>query len=231
MSRETTMFAKVRLFNAMAAFDQAMALSNASKAGAAVFVGAVQFGVLMIVSEILYSAYGTGGYSVSANYVSDLGATCPIGAGGGACYIPPSAMLFDASVALLGLTFIACAYFMQRAFRWTPSTVSLALTGIGALGVGIFPETAEPFHGIFSLMTFLFAGLSAVLTARFQRKPTSYFSRILGLVTLLALVAVVGGMNLGLGNGGIERIVIYPVLFWAVGFGAYMMASEETLHV
>jgi len=208
-----------------------MGLSNAAKGGAVVFVGAVQFGFFVVLSEILYSAYGTGGYNVSANYVSDLGANCAGGSATfGACFIPPSATLFDASTAVLGLAFLVGAFFIQRAFKWRPATVLLALAGIGALGVGVFPETAGALHGIFSLVVFLFAGLSAVFTARFQKKPISYFSRILGLLTLLALIFVVGGINLGLGNGGIERMVVYPVLFWAVGFGAHLMATEETLY-
>jgi hypothetical protein len=32
-----------------------MALSNAAKSGSAIFVGTVQFGIFLIVSEILYS--------------------------------------------------------------------------------------------------------------------------------------------------------------------------------
>ncbi len=199
-------------------------LSNAAIAGAAIFVGSLQFGIFLVVSEILYSAYGAGGYSVSTNYVSDLGATCP---GGGACYIPPSSVLFDASTALLGVLLIVGAYFIRRAFRWTPATVLLALAGIGALGVGLFPETTGIFHSIFALIAFLFAGLSAVVTARFQKKPMSYFSIILGLTTLAMLVLFVVGVNLGLGNGGIERMVIYPVLFSFVGFGGHLMAKED----
>jgi hypothetical membrane protein len=116
-----------------------MILSNAAKSGVAIFIGAVQFGVLLIVSEILYSAYGTSPYSVSANYISDLGSKCP--ASGGVCYIPPSALLFDSSIALLGLLLLAGAYFFHRAFKWAPATTMIALAGIGALGVGLFPET------------------------------------------------------------------------------------------
>ncbi len=204
-----------------------MALSNAAKAGATIFVGAVQFGIFLIVSEILYSAYGTGGYSVASNYVSDLGANCP---NSGACYIPPSAMLFDASIAILGLLIILGAYFLHRAFRWMPATGLVAIAGIGALGVGLFPETTGIWHSIFSLIVFLFAGLSAIVTARFQKKPLFYFSIILGVGTLVALLLYVGGTYLGLGAGGMERMVVYPVLLWAVGFGGHLMGMEDMTH-
>lgn len=202
-----------------------MGLSNASKAGIAIFVGAVQYALFWILSEIIYSAYGTNGYSESANYISDLGANCP--SGGGPCYIPPSALLYDSTIVILGLLILVCAYFLYRAFHWKPAAVLIGLAGIGCIGVGVFPETAGFLHGLFSLITFLFAGLSAVVTAGFQKKPLSYFSAILGALTLIALVLYVGGVYAGIGAGGMERIVVLPVLLWAVAFGGHLMASEE----
>ncbi len=203
-----------------------MALSNAAKSGVAIFVGAVQFGVFLIVSEILYSAYGAPVYSVSANYVSDLGATCQ---SSGACYIPPSALLFDSSIALFGLLILVGAYFLHRAFSWMPATGLVALAGIGALGVGLFPETTGIWHSLFSLIVFLFAGLSAVVTYKFQKAPMSFFSIILGIMTLIALLLYVPGVYLGLGAGGMERMVVYPTLLWAVAFGGHLMASEDKM--
>jgi hypothetical membrane protein len=211
-----------------------MALSNASKAGIAIFVGAVQFSISLILSEIVYSTSGplnTSGsgnttgyiYSVSNNYVSDLGANCRT-----TCTAVPSAYLFDISIALLGLLILVGGYYLNRAYHWKPATIVVALAGIGALGVGLFPETTGIWHSLFSLVVFLFAGLTAVVTAGFQKKPMSYFSIILGLVALAALVLYIGGEYLGLGAGGMERMVVYPVLVWFLGFGGHMMAAEDT---
>ncbi len=201
-----------------------MALSNAAKAGVAVFFWAAQFGIFLIVAEAYYPLY-----SVSGNYVSDLGANCP--SGGGPCVInEPTSLIFNASIVLLGLSSLVGAYFIQRAFHWRPATGLIFVAGIGALGVGLFPETTGAVHGIFSLIVYLFSGLSAVVLARFQRKPMFYFSIILGLTTLFALIGYVGGIDLGLGVGGMERMVVYPVLLWAVGFGGHLMAMDDTPH-
>jgi hypothetical membrane protein len=198
-----------------------LALSNASKAGVAIFVGAVQFGICLILAEIYYP-----NYNVSTNYISDLGATCPTQQ---TCVVnQPTATIFDVSIALLGVLILIGAYFLQRAYGWKPASVMMALAGIGALGVGLFPETTGIVHSIFSLVVFLFAGLSALVTARFQKKPLFYFSIILGLVTLAAEVLRIGNEYLGLGPGGMERMVAYPVLLWAVGFGGYLMATADT---
>lgn len=196
-----------------------MALSDASKAGVAIFVGAVQFSIGLILAEIYYP-----GYDVSANYISDLGATCPAS---GPCVInQPTSNIFNFSIILLGLLTIVGAYFLQKAFRWKPASVMVAIAGVGAMGVGLFPETTGVWHGIFSLVVFLFAGLTALVTARFQKKPMFYFSIILGLATLLALFLYVGSIYEGLGPGGMERMVAYPVLIWSIGFGGHMMAMD-----
>ncbi len=203
-----------------------LALSNASKAGTAIFVGTAQFAFFFIVSEILYSASGSGGYSVSGNYISDLGANCP--SSGGACYLPPSSLLFDSTVALLGILLLVGAYYFHRAYHWKPATAMLALVGIGSLGVGVFPETAGILHGIFSDIAFLFAGLAAIVTARFQKKPLFYFSIIFGAITLVAILLYRGEYFLGLGAGGMERMIVWPVLLWGIGLGGHLMAVDQS---
>jgi hypothetical membrane protein len=200
-----------------------MGLSNASKSGAAIFVGVVQFGIGLIIAEVFYP-----NYNVSTNAISDLGAACP--SGGGPCVInQPSSTIFNSSIVILGLLILVSGYFFQRSFRYRPSTAVILLSGVGAIGVGLFPETTGIWHGLFSLVTFLFAGLSALVNARFQRKPLFYFSIALGLFTLVATVLYVGGEYLGLGQGGMERMIVYPVLLWVLGFGGHLMATDDPM--
>ena len=222
-----------------------MALSNASKAGLAIFVGAVQLAILVVVSEVIDSTassphvFGTGNetgytYSVASNYISDLGANCPPR---GACYIPPSALLFASSVVTLGVTALICAYYLHRAFRWMPATLFVAIMGVGVIGVGVFPETTAIVHEIVSLVAFLFAGLSAIASYKLQKKPLGYLSVVLGVLTIAGLVLAVAssqtllagarGTYLGLGVGGIERLIFYPAILWAIGFGSHLMATED----
>ena len=203
-----------------------MGLSEARKAGAVLFFGVVQFGIFEMLAEFVYP-----GYSVSSNYISDLGPPCP---GGTSCASHSSWLIFDTSIAILGLTVLLSAYFLHRSFRWKPFTTMIALAGIGALGVGIFNESAPyDLHGIFSLITFLFIGLSALLSFRLQRPPLSYFAIFLGLLTLVSLVLYVPdsgaslGGALGIGPGGLERLIVYPVLFWSIAFSGHLMAMEE----
>jgi hypothetical protein len=51
-----------------------------------------------------------------------------------------------------------------------------------------------------------------------------------GLVTsgsLTSNVAYDGIFFLGLGAGGMERMIVYPALMWLAGFGGYLVAQQE----
>ena len=103
----------------------------------------------------------------------------------------------------------------------------ILLTGIGAMGVGIFPETNPVAHEITSDVAFLFAGLSAIWGYRLAKSPMSYFSVILGVVNLVAIVLFTANVLFGLGVGGMERMIVYPVVVWATGIGGHFMNSES----
>jgi len=194
-----------------------MAYSNSKVAGTLVLIAVTQFVIGMIVSEALYP-----GYSVADNYISDLG-------------VGPSALIWNSSVFLMGLLLLIGAYFLQRAFRFELFTAMLVLTGVGAMGVGVFTEDFGVIHMVVSLITFLFGGLSAIVSVLCSRvhkfplvkMPFSALSIILGLMTLVALALFGGGVYLGLGAGGMERMVAYPALMWGAGFSGYLIAYPE----
>jgi hypothetical membrane protein len=194
-----------------------MAYSNRVVAGALILIGATQFVVGMIVSEALYPTYST-----SRNYISDLG-------------VGPSALIWNSSVFLLGLLVLVGAFFLQRAFRFELLTLTLVLTGVGAMGIGVFTEAFGALHMIVSFTAFLFSGLSAIFSVLCSRvhkfplvkMPFSAFSIILGLMTLVALGLFGSGIYLDLGPGGMERMIAYPALLWGAGFGGYLIAFPE----
>lgn len=103
-------------------------------------------------------------------------------------------------------------------------TVLFALAGAGAVGVGLFPETAGVLHLIVSFIAFFFAALSAIAASKLVKPPFTYFSVILGIASLAALALFGLQFYMGLGPGGMERMIAYPVLLWAVGFGGYLMS-------
>jgi len=192
-------------------------------AGLLLLVAAAQFLMGMLFAEALYP-----GYSISGNYISDLGAFCNgVFPAAGVCVIyQPTSTIFNSSVFLLGLLLVIAAYVFWRPLRWRTFSLLVLLTGIGAMGVGVFPETFPVAHEITSDIAFIFAGISAIWAYRLAKSPMSYLSVILGVVNLVAVVLFTANILFGLGVGGMERTIVYPVVLWAVGFGGYLMSSE-----
>ena len=60
------------------------------------------------------------------------------------------------------------------------------------------------------------------------KAPLSYFSAAAGVITLLAIVLYGTDTYLGLGQGGMERMIVYPVLIGGLAFGGYLMAIGES---
>lgn len=193
--------------------------------GALLFVAGSMILMGIITAEALYpAAYGTG-----QNEISDLGATRPPNS----VILQPSAAIFDSTMIVTGTMIVCGAYFVHRAFSTAAVTVPLALLGIGALGVGIFPGNYAVIHPIFAMLTFVSGGAAAILACKVETAPLSYISVLLGGISLLSLLLAVilgeGGLLGVLGAGGVERWVAYPVVLWLVGFGGYLMGHSPPL--
>ncbi len=202
-----------------------MTLPNVRTAGILLFIAATQLVLCLIIAEARYP-----GYSISDNYISDLG-------------VGPSSLIFNSSIFLLGLLTVIGAYFLPRTINFRTLTILLVLMGIGAMGVGIFTKDFTAIHGAVSLMAFVFGGLSAIASFKVLKMPLSAISVILGLMTLGALTLFAGGLLtsgaytsteaptsdlfLGIGPGGIERMIVYPALLWLAVFSGYLIALTE----
>ncbi len=180
-----------------------MGINKLSVAGLLIFIGVAEFLLLMLIAEALYP-----GYSISRNYISDLG-------------VGPTAIIFNSSIIVMGLLLIIAAVLIWRLNK--VFSVTIALTGIGAMGVGIFPETVHQLHLIFALIAFLFASLSSYPTIKISKGPGKALWPILGTTGLIALILYIMHVYLGLGPGGMERMIVYPNLIWALAFATELM--------
>ncbi|MGD0172198.1 MAG: DUF998 domain-containing protein [Halobacteriota archaeon] len=121
-----------------------MSNENRSLLGALLFVGVAQFILVIAITEALYP-----GYSVATDALSDLG-------------VGQTALLFNASVAVLGVCVFIGSLVGQRTLG-TGLTITLAVTGACAVGVGVFPETTGAPHLVFAIAAFVFAAVSAII--------------------------------------------------------------------
>lgn len=196
-----------------------MRLSDQRIAGVILFIGSFGFILAMQIAEFIDGS----SYNVSVNYISDLGTYCTSPSN---CVELPSHNLFDTSVFLVGVAIVLGSFFLYRAFRKKIFSGLLVLSGIGAMGVGVFPENFALEHSIFSLIVFLFGGLAAIAAYSIEVKPLGYFSIVIGAFSVIMLILYALGFYIGLGPGGMERIVAYPELLWGVGLGGHMISMK-----
>ena len=195
-------------------------MDNKKNAGTRFFIGSAQFFILLIIAEAVYP-----NYSVSANYISDLGV-----------WGKTSAIIFNPSIIFMSLLNLTGTYYVQKEFKTCTFSSFLALTGLGSLLVGFFPEdtilvNGVPLvHSIGALMAFIFGGIAAITAYRITKSPFRHFSVVLGAASLLALMlffTTASAGYLGLGVGGMERMITYPAQIWTLSFGAYLMAPQN----
>jgi hypothetical membrane protein len=190
-------------------------------------VGVVQFIVGMIVTQLGW----TTPYSLTQNYISDLGAAhCGELAGRYVC--SPWHLVFDTSIVILGILLIFGAILVRTAFPpRSTRTVGLGLlvvAGIGAIGVGLSPEDVNlKVHTVSALLAFAGSGLALIVLGFAMFRDTRWdgfraYSMLSGLVGLIALVLFVAGTYGPLGVGGMERLIVAPVLLWALVCGIHL---------
>jgi hypothetical membrane protein len=196
-------------------------------AGVLFLIASIQFLLGLVAAEAMYP-----GYSVADSYISDLG-------------VGPSAPVFNAAAFLFGLLTLSGVYFLPRTVEFQGVTVLLALMAVGAMGVGIFTSAFPTIHGAVSLMAFGFGGLSAIASWKATKTPLSVIGVILGVMTLGALALFASGMVttgaltsrdppasayfLGLGPGGMERMIVYPALLWLTLFSGHLLPRAAQL--
>jgi hypothetical membrane protein len=171
--------------------------------------GALELLFLVQLAETLYP-----GYSISQNVISDLG----VGP-------EPSRWIFEGSLILFGGLVILFVYL--RGGRTDLLKVLTVLAGVGAIGVALFNENLRGVHLVFAGLAFGTACLAALMSSRKVRGPISMVFAALGIIGLVALVLQGMKTYLGLGEGGMERMIFYPALFWALLYGVYNLTMED----
>jgi hypothetical membrane protein len=186
-----------------------MGMATWKSPGFALLLGALELLFLDKLAEILYP-----GYSVSQNVISDLG----VGP-------EPSRWIFTGGLIVFGVLVLFSAY-----LRGSPRsivTILFVLSGAGAIGVAIFNENLRGVHLLFAGLAFGMGCLTAIISSRTVKAPLSIVFLTLGIIGLIALVLQSTKTFLGLGVGGMERMIFYPSLLWALAYGVYLVSIEN----
>lgn len=197
-------------------------------------IGSLEFIVGMAITQIGYGS----SYSLTQNYISDLGAVnCGVFGGSGslpghyAC--SPWHDVFNVSIILLGILLGLAVILIRSAFPARRSrTIGLALllvAAIGSIGVGLSPEDVNiTVHSVSAFLAFAGSGFALVVLGFAMFRDTRWdgfraYTLLSGLVILVALILFGTKNYVGLGVGGMERLVVAPVLLWAIVVGIHLV--------
>jgi hypothetical membrane protein len=201
--------------------------SDRARAGILFSFGALLFLLLTTASEAIYPHF-----NLQTNAISDLAA---VGT--------KTTVIEETAIFGLGICWSLGAYYL---FRNTGKRGSLALNilpGIGFIIAGVSPENVNVI--IHSVGTFAFplGAIVVILSYRMIDSPLKYFSLALGTSSLIATFLIFVGYrvicgtcgyqqgmsDLALGLGGLESLIIYPLLIWLIGFGGYLLTARRGL--
>ena len=206
---------------------------NLTIAGVLAVVASVEWIIGVFVAQAYYP-----NYSITYNALSDLGATCHSATAltPNSCVIyQPSSIIFNTTLILFGVLSIPAAYFINRSLRKRFFSTLLGLFGLGVLIDGVFPENELTIHLLGGLVAF--GGVIAAITVyRLGEATPRYFqysSAAIGIVSLVATLLLFA-VPLGtlessvIGFGGLERIILYPLIIWEALLGIIFLAKYRS---
>jgi hypothetical membrane protein len=205
--------------------ESTISLTNLTKrfdtttiAGAFFLIGGIQWFLGMLAAESWYD-----GYSSRIDYVSDLGTG-------------PTALIYNVSVFLMGAFIVLGTFFFYKSTERKLFSILLTLSGIGAMGVGVFPGNVQPMHSIATLLAILFGAFAAIASYKHSTKPISIIGASLGIMSLILALVFFPYLGLptgstetflGIAKGSMERWAINPILAWIIAFGSYLMGTAS----
>ena len=170
---------------------------------------------------IMLAAAMAPNYDFNAGAISDLGV------------FSETALLFNASLVVVGLLNVVGGYVLYRGHgkRWLLGVFAVA--GLGAVGTGLFPLDAGDLHSLFALLAFVFFNVQALAVATQVDGVMRALSALAGLLGLAFVVLMVIGDSGNtavfgpIGHGGTERMIVYPVMLWLVAYGGYLLGTGD----
>lgn len=193
---------------------------NKDLLGFLLILGPLQFILLILVAQ-----------GIAVNYDSALYYVSSLGTGS-------TSLIFNSAVFILGIFVITSAYLFQKEYHKKISTILLILTGICAIGVGLFPEGARPFHGIFTGFVFTFSAIFLISLVQIERSPILIMLSLFGIAILIASFIFLPYLGLdvessekffGFMKGSMERFIIYSNLCCYFVLGGYFSTKKTLL--
>lgn len=180
-------------------------------AGALIIIAVVELVLAVLIAQHLYP-----NYSLANNYISDLG-------------VGPTAPIFNIAVFAAGIMMMLASVLLCK-LHLKYRAAAFMVSGLGLAGVGLFPESTGSPHILFATIAFGAIGVTALGFSMIYKGSMRYYSLASGLVAMFFVVLFAynlitkSALTFGLGHGGLEEILYYVELLWALvtGTSIYM---------
>jgi len=197
----------------------------APRLGALLWIACLQY----FLAEAVSASAWSGGYSLSRNYISDLGASrCDVG------LCSPWHVVMNASFVMQGCLMICGAVLLRSVFGggvWTRAALILTATaGLGVIGVGLAPEDVAPGAHYFSAGINIFSANASMLCMGMALRAgrpqwLGALGLFLGALGMAAFALLAAKIDVGLGVGIVERAAADPFALWLALLGGLMLRN------
>lgn len=195
---------------------------RSSLLGSVFWILSIQYFIVQVVAAAAWSRP----YSLAHNTISDLGNSA-CGPYRQMFVCSPSHGFMNLSFVVLGITMIAGSLLIYRELRRAVAGfAAMCLAGLGTIMVGLFPEnTVSGLHAAGAALPFLVGNVALILFGYSLKMPRALrlYTLASGALALTALILFLTRSYLGLGIGGMERLVAYPQTIWLIVFGTWML--------
>ena len=164
-----------------------------------------------------------GGYSYSADVISDLGTTASA-----------ARVLMNASFVLQGLLILAGVLLLGPGLTGSGGRLARALlviAGLGVLLVGFFPSDGNAtVHEVAAVAHLLGGGIGLIALAYSVRPRSEALGTslaLLGLIGVIGTVFFASAVFLGLGEGGMERVAAYVIPIGLTAAGIALARQKD----
>jgi hypothetical membrane protein len=173
-------------------------------------------------------------FSIAHNTISDLGNTM-CRAYGSRYVCSPLHDVMNCSFVLLGILMMTGSWAiycgLPRTARSMIGLSCIAVAGLGTMLVGFFPEnTISTLHIVGAALPFAVGNIGLIVIASIAGIPRFFrlYAAASGIAAIVALMLFLTHDYLGLGIGGMERIVAYPQTIWLILFSVSELWSSPS---
>lgn len=205
--------------------------------GALCWLMSVEFFAAQFIAHLASPEHNLFLYDISLLGISNCGIFSVATSGSTDVVCSPLHLVFNTGIVLQGVLIILGVWLTRHIWPTDRMTSTglflLALGGIGAMVVGVFPVDDHMLAHILGAVTAIAApGLGLLLLARTLWTRTPAFARWTGFVGVVVLLGGLGHALGGIpfGRGTMERLAVWPQTLWFIGAGSMLLnALREPL--